>query len=103
MTHPDVSNYATGDLTESQLTDLWTLVCTELADPEFTNWTHGNPRTYIAGCRGPVCRGGARQKNRKGNPTGDFVWLEPLVEYFRKTAVDTINAELAKMLERITA
>lgn len=66
---------------------VWIEIAREYNSGLYGNRTHGNERTYNEGCRGPVCRLGAREANRARKnqvATGRYVWLDKVIaEYDR--------------------
>jgi len=100
---PDVE---TTSLTEDFLDELWAEIIKELLDPKLTKWTHGNYRTYVKGCRGPVCSKGTRDYYHTKQPSSQkrarYAELDPIIDIFEEAGKRAILRAHAGILERLT-
>ena len=59
---------------EIDLEAVWKALCTEILDRKYAGRTHGNRRTYDAGCHGPACSKASREyvRRRSGNSASPY-------------------------------
>jgi len=94
------------ELEDSELAELWHSLCVELLDEEFSRRTHGSPRTYDAGCRGPMCTKGMRLRARRrttGGANERYTYIDPILDHWCKVAYERIEAAKARILEQVIA
>lgn len=80
---------------------LWFELCMELADIKLMGRTHGNRRTYDAGCSGPMCGRAVREYARRrssGSATGKYRWIDPILELWYPVAEERLREAQSKLL-----
>jgi hypothetical protein len=80
---------------------LWFQLCMELADVKLMGRTHGNRRTYDAGCSGPMCQRATREYARRrtsASATGKYRWIDPILEFWFPIAEGRLHEAQAKLL-----
>lgn len=84
-------------MSAGDLSSLWQSVIVELMDPEYTGRTHGNRRTYDAGCKGPACSKASREHGRRRTQTAPnerYKYLDPIIDFY--TSIATIQIQEAR-------
>jgi hypothetical protein len=80
---------------------LWFELCMEMANVNLMGRTHGNRRTYDAGCGGPMCRRATREYARRrtsASAVGKYRWIDPILEFWFPIAEARLQAAQAKLL-----
>jgi hypothetical protein len=80
---------------------LWFQLCMELADLNFMGRTHGNRRTYDAGCGGPMCMKATREYARRrssAQPSGKYFWIDPILDIWYPVALGRLEEAQSKLL-----
>lgn len=107
MTYPDLPTGVDVDYFKpEELQKLWNDIILELLDDEYKGRTHGNAKTYYAGCKGPYCLYATRVRQRRGKqvkPFGRSVQLDALVTGWIPVAKERIEAAKANMIVSLTA
>lgn len=88
------------------LEELWGAILRELTDDKFSGRTHGNRRTYDAGCTGPMCKKSVREFARRRHGTGAsnrYRYLDPVIELFAHEAAKEIALWKDRMLKALSA
>lgn len=91
-------------LTAPELEELWRELVVELMADRFAGRTHGNRRTYDAGCTGPMCRKDVREHGRRRNkttPSERYKYLDLILEVWYPIAMDRVEKVRARLLEEI--
>lgn len=89
---------------EIDLDELWNGICTELVHNDYFNRTHGNRRTYDAGCHGPVCGKSARVHARRRTstvPSERYRYIDPIIDWWYEVARSRLDAARTALLEQI--
>lgn len=79
---------------EINLEEVWKALCKEILDREFITRTHGNRRTYDAGCHGPACSRASRERvrRRSGNTASVYYsCYDALVAYWYPVALARVD------------
>ena len=79
---------------EIDLEALWKTLCKEILDRKYVSRTHGNRRTYDAGCRGPACAKASREhvRRRTGNrPSTYYAAHDAIVAYWYPVALARVD------------
>lgn len=79
---------------EIDLETLWKALCKEILDREYVNRTHGNRRTYDAGCHGPACSKASREhvRRRSGNGASEYYRChDAIVTYWFPVALARVD------------
>jgi hypothetical protein len=98
------SHLSDHSLSETELAKLWHDIVVELLDEKYANRTHGNRRTYDAGCHKPLCSKGLREHARRRNntsPNEKYKYVDAIIEYYWPIAVDRIESVRATMLDQL--
>lgn len=107
MSRPEVPDFLKyHPFTDEELSELWTEICREVLSQDYIRRTHGNSRTYDAGCRGPKCMKGNRERarRRRGSPVADrYVFLDALIDEWYPKAEAKINEAQHDLLSQIAA
>lgn len=93
------------DLTTAELAELWQKIVVELMNSDYVGRTHGNRRTYDAGCKGPICGKAVREHGRRRTQTAPnerYKYLDPIIDFYWKIAVERIEAAREAMLAELT-
>lgn len=80
---------------------LWFELCMELADVKLMGRTHGNRRTYDAGCSGPMCIKATREHSRRrtqSKASGKYYWIDPILDVWYPIALERLREAQAKLL-----
>lgn len=92
-------------LTDSELSDLWHQICVELMDEKYLGRTHGNRRTYDAGCLGPACKKAAREHGRRrtqvATPSERYQYVDLIIAAWWPVAMDRVVKARQRLLEEI--
>lgn len=91
---------------ERDMEKLWSDICFELTDTQFTRRTHHNRKTYQVGCHGPLClkanRDWAYRRASVGAPPAtEARKYDLLILFFGEQAKKRIAEQEAAMMERI--
>lgn len=92
------------DLSVAELSNLWHLLCVELMDKKFGGRTHGNRRTYDAGCAGPLCRKAVREHGRrrnKTNPSDRYRCVDLILDAWEPVATHRLQVAQELLLQEI--
>lgn len=92
-------------MTLDELAELWQKIIVELMDTEYMGRTHGNRRTYDAGCKGPICGKAVREHGRRRTQTAPnerYKYLDPIIAFYWTVAVERIDVAREAMLEKLT-
>jgi hypothetical protein len=88
------------------LDNLWFECAQEWNDPRFLTRTHGNHKTYQAGCKGPICAMGMREVSRQrtnAEPRKPFVWLDPIINEYLEIMKEQEEIALKQVRERMAS
>jgi hypothetical protein len=80
---------------------LWFELCMEMADVKLMGRSHGNRRTYDAGCGGPMCQRAVREYARRrasSSATGKYRWIDPILEFWYPIAESRLHEAQSKLL-----
>ncbi len=92
-------------LDATELGELWHQICVELMDEKYAGRTHGNRRTYDAGCLGPACKRAAREHGRRrtqvATPSERYVYVDLIIAAWFPVAADRVQAARQRLLEEI--
>lgn len=95
------------DLENDELCLLWKSLIFEIMDADYQSRTHGNRRTYDAGCRGPMCGKSVREHGRRRSPDAKsaarYVWIDQIIEFWRPIAEQMIMERFEKIADELTA
>lgn len=101
---PDGSTEADANKLDISLFGLWDEICREVCDAEYANRTHGNRRTYDAGCKGPKCSKAQREHGRRRtstNPSEKYQYLDPIIDAWYSLAAARYREVQSAMLEQV--
>lgn len=92
-------------LTVAELGELWHQICVELMDEKYAGRTHGNRRTYDAGCLGPACKKAAREYGRRRTqvaaPSERYQYVDLIIAAWFPVATDRLIQARQRLLEEI--
>lgn len=91
-------------MTDTELSELWHQICVEVMDEKYAGRTHGNRRTYDAGCQGPICKKASREHGRRrisAAPSAKYQHLDLIIEVWWPIARDRVAKARARLLEEI--
>lgn len=103
--HPDLPQSLMPPAGMFDLEQIWYEVCEELLNRNLQGRTHGNSRTYDAGCSGPICRKATRDRARRrttSKPREEYVYLDAILEFFRPIAEELIEDAYKGILLTLT-
>lgn len=108
MSFPNVPEEIAGDhwMTDGELAELWHDLVVELLNPEFSNRTHNNRRTYDAGCKGPLCRKALREYARRRSTSSvneKYRYVDLILDHWTPIAWERIREAQRAILATLTA
>lgn len=103
-TLPDGFTELQANVLEVNLGLLWHDVVAEVCDSDYSGRTHGNRRTYDAGCHGPKCSKAAREHGRRrssARPSEKYQFIDPVVDLWHLLATGRYQEVRAAMVEQV--
>lgn len=93
-------------MTDDDLAVLWNQMIMEMLDARYAGRTHGNRRTYDAGCGGPLCSKATREYGRRraksSTPSEKYKFIDPILDFWRPIAESKIHEAQRAVLAKLT-
>jgi hypothetical protein len=89
---------------EIDLEAVWQALCKEILDRKYANRTHGNRRTYDAGCHGPACSRASRDhvRRRSGNGASEYyLAYDAIVAYWYPVALTRVDELFRNLVDSL--
>lgn len=89
---------------EINLETVWKALCQEILDRKYANRTHGNRRTYDAGCHGPACSKASRDhvRRRSGNGANEYyLAYDTVVAYWYPVALARVDELFRNLVDTL--
>lgn len=91
-------------MTDVELAKLWSDLIRELMNPNLSGRTHGNRRTYDAGCQGPLCMKAVRENARRRREHGTsekYLFVDQILAFWYPRAAMAIQDARNDLMKRL--